>query len=129
MLGADPRSWGTHCSHPLEQPVYFLASPSRKNKNKIYYFLSIYSNKKRVYTKNATPHTRESISPLQVCSEGLIPGSVRKKIFKKLMEAEAANGAVGDWAENQEGRGEGKGYIWESIFTTAAKTSCCCLSY
>lgn len=41
------------------------------------------------------------------------------------MEAEAANGAVGDWAENQKGKGEGKGYTWESIFTTAAKTSCC----
>lgn len=44
------------------------------------------------------------------------------------MEAEAANGEVGDWAENQEGRGE-EGYTSESIFTTVAKTSGCCLSY
>lgn len=41
------------------------------------------------------------------------------------MEAEAANGEVGDWAENREGRGE-EGYTSESIFTTAAKTSGCC---
>lgn len=44
------------------------------------------------------------------------------------MEAEAAIGEVGDWTENREGREE-EGYTSESIFTTAAKTSGCCLSY
>lgn len=123
---------GAHTARSARMGLFLslLLLQGKIKRNFLIFLLLLFKySKQYVFTKNATSHATQIISPPQVYSERLIPDSVRKKIFKKWMEAEAAQ--TGQWETGQKtGRGEEKekATLQKSSLPLQGRTSGCHLS-